>query len=195
MTTYKLLENGEPALESTEFELEHEEVSPPLSKSKRRYLELQQSIKDLLGYSNERKGSFRGRVPPWLDPFCNCRTLSFIVGGIFVAIFIVLVVASAFGGDGPRDDILRYIDPLIGTGPGGHVFAGATLPFGMAKPVADVAGEKEVRNPRLQAILLVLRHFLTFSPSLCRGVLLRIIRGSEASLISMILALAVLLRW
>ena len=34
-------------------------------------------------------------------------------------------------------DILQYVDPLIGTANGGHVFAGATLPFGMAKAVAD----------------------------------------------------------
>ncbi|KAI0472623.1 glycoside hydrolase family 92 protein [Xylariaceae sp. FL0804] len=32
-----------------------------------------------------------------------------------------------------------YVDPLIGTANGGHVFAGATLPYGMAKAVADVA--------------------------------------------------------
>ncbi|KAM0816939.1 putative Secreted glycosidase [Seiridium cardinale] len=36
-------------------------------------------------------------------------------------------------------DILRYIDPLIGTVNGGHVFPGATLPYGMAKAVADVS--------------------------------------------------------
>lgn len=35
-------------------------------------------------------------------------------------------------------DIFQYIDPLIGTSNGGHVFPGATLPFGMAKAVADV---------------------------------------------------------
>ncbi|KAI1758153.1 alpha-1,2-mannosidase-like protein [Xylaria castorea] len=34
-------------------------------------------------------------------------------------------------------DILQFIDPLIGTVNGGHVFPGATLPYGMAKPVAD----------------------------------------------------------
>jgi putative alpha-1,2-mannosidase len=34
-------------------------------------------------------------------------------------------------------DILQYVDPLIGTANGGHVFAGATLPFGMAKAVPD----------------------------------------------------------
>ncbi|KAG9645243.1 hypothetical protein KCU64_g11011, partial [Aureobasidium melanogenum] len=58
-------------------------------------------------------------------------------------------------------NVLHYIDPLIGTGFGGlkqekkggtrsyvdnragHVFAGATLPFGMAKAVADVNGENQ----------------------------------------------------
>ena len=40
-------------------------------------------------------------------------------------------------------DILRFVDPLIGTVNGGHVFPGATLPFGMAKAVADVNGEDQ----------------------------------------------------
>ena len=30
-------------------------------------------------------------------------------------------------------DTLDYVDPLIGTKSGGNVFAGATLPYGMAK--------------------------------------------------------------
>ena len=34
-------------------------------------------------------------------------------------------------------EILQYVDPLIGTANGGHVFAGATRPFGMAKAVPD----------------------------------------------------------
>lgn len=38
-------------------------------------------------------------------------------------------------------DILDFINPLIGTDNGGNVFAGATLPYGMAKPVADVDGQ------------------------------------------------------
>ncbi|OBT70806.1 hypothetical protein VF21_10295 [Pseudogymnoascus sp. 05NY08] len=39
----------------------------------------------------------------------------------------------------PHDfDALQYVNPLIGTINGGHAFAGATLPFGMAKSVADV---------------------------------------------------------
>lgn len=34
-------------------------------------------------------------------------------------------------------DPLTYVDPLIGSSNGGNVFAGATLPYGMAKAVAD----------------------------------------------------------
>ena len=40
-------------------------------------------------------------------------------------------------------NILSFVDPLIGTVQGGHVFAGATLPFGMAKAVADVNSDQE----------------------------------------------------
>ena len=36
-----------------------------------------------------------------------------------------------------------YVNPLIGTVNGGHVFPGASLPFGMAKAVADVNGEDQ----------------------------------------------------
>ncbi|KKY39307.1 putative glycoside hydrolase family 92 protein [Diaporthe ampelina] len=43
----------------------------------------------------------------------------------------------------PPRGVLRYIDPLIGTTNGGHVFPGATLPYGMAKPVADSANTHE----------------------------------------------------
>lgn len=34
-------------------------------------------------------------------------------------------------------NVLQYVNPLIGSENGGHVFAGANLPFGMAKAVAD----------------------------------------------------------
>ncbi|CAJ2502726.1 Uu.00g101200.m01.CDS01 [Anthostomella pinea] len=36
-----------------------------------------------------------------------------------------------------------FVDPLIGTRNGGHVFAGATLPFGMAKAVADATSDNQ----------------------------------------------------
>lgn len=43
----------------------------------------------------------------------------------------------------PARDVLRYIDPMIGTTNGGHVFPGATMPYGMAKPVADSVNKVE----------------------------------------------------
>ncbi|OQD89476.1 hypothetical protein PENANT_c002G04053 [Penicillium antarcticum] len=38
-------------------------------------------------------------------------------------------------------DVLQYTDPLIGSANGGNVFPGATLPYGMAKAVADTDSE------------------------------------------------------
>ncbi|EMD67251.1 glycoside hydrolase family 92 protein [Bipolaris sorokiniana ND90Pr] len=38
---------------------------------------------------------------------------------------------------------VEYVNPLIGTINGGHVFPGATLPFGMAKAGPDVIGENQ----------------------------------------------------
>ncbi|KAK8161877.1 glycosyl hydrolase family 92-domain-containing protein [Phyllosticta citrichinensis] len=38
-------------------------------------------------------------------------------------------------------DVLDFIDPLIGSNNGGNVFSGATLPYSMAKAVADVYGQ------------------------------------------------------
>lgn len=137
--SYKLLENGEPAEAANELDIE---AVPPLSKRRRRFLEFMQSIKDYIGYTNKREGGLKDRVPAWLAPFSNCWTWTFIVSGMLLAIFIVLVVANAVIAEPLRDDILQHIDPLIGTGGGGHVFAGATLPFGMAKPVADVSMER-----------------------------------------------------
>ncbi|OJJ49714.1 hypothetical protein ASPZODRAFT_22445 [Penicilliopsis zonata CBS 506.65] len=38
-------------------------------------------------------------------------------------------------------DVLQYVDPLIGSSNGGNVFAGASVPYGMAKAVADTDSE------------------------------------------------------
>lgn len=61
--------------------------------------------------------------------------------------FLLLGLALGVGRGCAQDadaDILQYIDPFIGTTNGGHVFPGATLPFGMAKAVADVnSGEAQ----------------------------------------------------
>ncbi|EPE03537.1 glycoside hydrolase family 92 protein [Ophiostoma piceae UAMH 11346] len=40
-------------------------------------------------------------------------------------------------------DVIQYINPLIGTVNGGHVFPGASLPYGMAKAVADTDSRAE----------------------------------------------------
>ncbi|KAF7118638.1 hypothetical protein CNMCM5793_008176 [Aspergillus hiratsukae] len=40
-----------------------------------------------------------------------------------------------------ENDMLKYVNPLIGSTNGGNVFAGASLPYGMAKAVADVDGQ------------------------------------------------------
>ncbi len=52
---------------------------------------------------------------------------------------ILAVLTTAYTQKTPYD----YVNPLIGTVNGGHVFPGATLPFGMAKAVADVNGEDQ----------------------------------------------------
>lgn len=49
---------------------------------------------------------------------------------------IAACTAQAAGADN-----LALVDPLIGSVNGGNVFAGASLPFGMAKAVADVSGQ------------------------------------------------------
>lgn len=63
-------------------------------------------------------------------------TLAFVIA---LVVFYLLLESSS-----EAEHVLQYIDPLIGTGPGGHVFAGGTLPFGMAKPVADLAGSENM---------------------------------------------------
>ena len=52
------------------------------------------------------------------------------------------VLASAVSASNAQNvtNILGFVDPLIGTINGGHVFAGASLPFSMAKAVADTNG-------------------------------------------------------
>ncbi|KAI9151877.1 alpha-1,2-mannosidase subfamily [Paramyrothecium foliicola] len=55
------------------------------------------------------------------------------------AIFLTTQAACVFGAEGA--DKLSYIDPLIGSINGGNVFPGATLPYGLAKAVADVDGQ------------------------------------------------------
>ncbi|KAJ5679915.1 secreted glycosidase [Penicillium macrosclerotiorum] len=62
---------------------------------------------------------------------------------LVAAILYSSVVLGASDASVTAFDVLDYVDPLIGTANGGHVFPGATLPFGMAKAVADTIGENQ----------------------------------------------------
>lgn len=52
-----------------------------------------------------------------------------------VCLFLVFVTSSS--AQAPAYDPLDYVDQLIGDSNGGNVFVGSTLPYGMAKAVAD----------------------------------------------------------
>ena len=62
------------------------------------------------------------------------RNISFISLYYLWLIPLVQIVAA-------ESDILKYVNPLIGSTNGGNVFSGASLPYGMAKAVADVDGQ------------------------------------------------------
>ncbi|KAK4176832.1 family 92 putative glycoside hydrolase [Triangularia setosa] len=64
------------------------------------------------------------------------------MGGTLLFFLVSPEAAGPYGG-GHKVDILRYVDPLIGTTNGGHVFPGASLPYGMAKAVADTNSHAE----------------------------------------------------
>lgn len=55
-----------------------------------------------------------------------------------MACFCLSLLASVAGCVSAKAGGLKYVNTQIGTTNLGHVFAGATLPYGMAKAVADV---------------------------------------------------------
>ncbi|KAH8684821.1 glycosyl hydrolase family 92-domain-containing protein [Tricladium varicosporioides] len=55
-----------------------------------------------------------------------------------ILFFALTLSHSTFAQTNSTYDVLDYVDPLIGSANGGNVFAGATIPYGMAKAVADV---------------------------------------------------------
>lgn len=62
-------------------------------------------------------------------------------GLVSFAFFAVLLTSGIHPSNAQNaTNILNFVDPLIGTINGGHVFAGASLPFSMAKAVADTNG-------------------------------------------------------
>ncbi|KXL44986.1 glycoside hydrolase family 92 protein [Acidomyces richmondensis BFW] len=61
--------------------------------------------------------------------------------GLVAALVAIFLIFEAQGQASDPFDALLWIDPLIGTAHGGHVFAGANIPYGMAKAVADCADD------------------------------------------------------
>jgi putative alpha-1,2-mannosidase len=59
----------------------------------------------------------------------------------YIRHYILTALSSQALAQNTTFDVLNYVNQLIGTNNGGNVFAGATLPYGMAKAVADVNGE------------------------------------------------------
>ncbi|KAF2096351.1 alpha-1,2-mannosidase [Rhizodiscina lignyota] len=62
--------------------------------------------------------------------------------GLFLSVLSALLAQSTCAQNSSSSGY-NFVDPFIGTKNGGHVFAGATLPFGMAKAVADVTNENQ----------------------------------------------------
>ncbi|CAI7579832.1 unnamed protein product [Penicillium bialowiezense] len=54
---------------------------------------------------------------------------------------LLLLSVSVLAHTAHAYDVLQYINPLIGSANGGNVFPGASLPYGMAKAVADTDSE------------------------------------------------------
>jgi putative alpha-1,2-mannosidase len=52
---------------------------------------------------------------------------------LWLAQHLTLTLAGVTARQTNTTDVLDWIDPLIGSENGGNVFAGATLPYGMAK--------------------------------------------------------------
>ena len=111
--SYKLLENGEPAPED-EDDLPLEEVT--VGKGKRRFLESTQTIKGLLEYGYQRTEELREQLPTRFRPFCNLST-SLVIVGIMLIVVLFLLVVNGFASSYAQEDVLQYIDPLIGLSP------------------------------------------------------------------------------
>lgn len=56
-----------------------------------------------------------------------------------ILLLLLAMLTEAF--PQPASDILRWVDPMIGTGGHGHTFPGATLPFGMVQLSPDTRTE------------------------------------------------------
>src|ERR1700748_2560176 len=67
----------------------------------------------------------------WLPiPYCcNSYTLPKCVA-LFVMVSVLFSGSTALNAAPENRDLTQYVDPLIGSGGHGHVFVGASVPFG-----------------------------------------------------------------
>lgn len=62
------------------------------------------------------------------------------------AALILVSLAIPASAEPESADILSYVDPMIGTGPEGHTFPGATAPFGMVQLSPDTDATCQIRD-------------------------------------------------
>jgi predicted alpha-1,2-mannosidase len=89
---------------------------------------------NLLVYYNCRGCSYETILVPFEREIRVMRNLA--------CYFIVLSFAVSISSNAQENDFAGYVDPMIGTAAHGHVFPGATLPFGMVQlsPDEEVTG-------------------------------------------------------
>jgi len=88
-------------------------------------------------------GGYRLKRSADLRSWCRQHWVWWMCGftGLVAALVAILFISRGHGRPSDSFDPLLWIDPLIGTAHGGHVFAGANVPYGMAKAVADCADD------------------------------------------------------
>lgn len=67
--------------------------------------------------------------------------VSYFHSTLFLAVFLLSPSLAQRYQNTSSFDVFQYVNQFIGTFNGGNVFAGASLPYGMAKAVADVSGQ------------------------------------------------------
>jgi putative alpha-1,2-mannosidase len=77
------------------------------------------------------------------NPANNAVSRTFAMPYLLWMVMVVAANVQALLTNSSLPYRLNLVDPLIGTANGGHVFPGATLPFGMAKAGADVNAENQ----------------------------------------------------
>src|SRR3546814_1417687 len=82
------------------------------------------------------------RAKTMLQSFHGCRPMR---GTSFLCALLLAASAWPLAAQMPADP-LAFVDPLIGTGPEGHTFPGASAPFGMVQLSPDTDATCQIRE-------------------------------------------------